>query len=367
MNIQRRYIGFMEKTSKSIRLEYIDMTKGIGIILVILGHIIYTEKHILVWISSFHMPLFFVIAGIMMAIKNEEQIDIRKKVKALLIPYLWFSLIDFLLDIGNLVLGKIDKNIFVISSISSITFYGKSVMWFLIALLLAEVYFSLLHNYLPEKLVYILCALIAVISIFCKMGLQEIYELNADSLPLTSLVNFVRTFVRAGVVLPFVAYGYGIWKLLCAKFNNFANSDGFNLIQFISSVILLGLGVTVAMINWSVDTNNMVLGNPILYYAGGFLGSFGLVLLCKSIPSCRPITYFGRNSLIIMATHLECYILWAGIKTASLVFGIIPNAVLFVILIVVFTLIFECVPIEIINRFFPFIIGKKRVKSDINM
>lgn len=40
------------------RLDYLDMAKGIGIFLVILGHIEYIQEDTLKWISSFHMPLF---------------------------------------------------------------------------------------------------------------------------------------------------------------------------------------------------------------------------------------------------------------------------------------------------------------------
>ena len=54
------------------RLTYLDMAKGIGIFLVILGHIEYIREDTLKWISSFHMPLFFVIGGILAYEKREE-------------------------------------------------------------------------------------------------------------------------------------------------------------------------------------------------------------------------------------------------------------------------------------------------------
>lgn len=41
------------------RLDYIDVSKGFGIILVIVGHISYTPELMGVWLSAFHMPLFF--------------------------------------------------------------------------------------------------------------------------------------------------------------------------------------------------------------------------------------------------------------------------------------------------------------------
>ena len=43
------------------RVKYFDLAKGIGIILVVLGHMENIDASIRIWIASFHMPLFFVI------------------------------------------------------------------------------------------------------------------------------------------------------------------------------------------------------------------------------------------------------------------------------------------------------------------
>lgn len=40
------------------RLSWLDVLKGIGIILVVMGHI-YSNSIIFNWLYSFHMPLFF--------------------------------------------------------------------------------------------------------------------------------------------------------------------------------------------------------------------------------------------------------------------------------------------------------------------
>lgn len=104
------------------------MSKGLGIILVVLGHIVYTNQYVMVWISSFHMALFFIVSGVLLAIKDERDdlgVSIKKRVRGIMIPYLWFSLIDFILDIGNVLLGKIDKASFNRNLVSSLTFYGK--------------------------------------------------------------------------------------------------------------------------------------------------------------------------------------------------------------------------------------------------
>ena len=48
------------------RIEYLDSLKGFGIILVIINHILPSGHPIIKWMSDFHMPLFFVISGILL-------------------------------------------------------------------------------------------------------------------------------------------------------------------------------------------------------------------------------------------------------------------------------------------------------------
>ena len=55
--------------NRKMRLEWVDISKGIGILLVIIGHCVYIGGSIHNWIFSFHMPLFFILSG--MFIKDE--------------------------------------------------------------------------------------------------------------------------------------------------------------------------------------------------------------------------------------------------------------------------------------------------------
>lgn len=349
------------------RLDYLDMTKGFGIILVVMGHIIYTEAHVMVWISSFHMPLFFVVAGVLMAVRGEDHSDpiacIKHKAKGLLIPYFWFSLIDFILDIGNVILGKIDLHTFETNAISSVTLYGKSVLWFLTALFFTQSYFILLRSKLPDRIVPPAVVVIAAACYFVSLMLNNIYLVNADNLLISSIVNIGRSFIRAAMVLPFLAAGYYVWKWLMSNMKGFADEKPEKkviIFQMIKAVILIVVNVVLAMVNWSVDTNNMVFGNIFIYYIAGLAGSFGIIMLFKCLPSVSFLSYLGRNSLTIMATHLDCYLLWAGLRVGLVIYGIVTLAPVLIASTVIITLLLECVVIEIINRFCPFIIGKKR-------
>lgn len=67
---------------RSKRIEYIDMAKGIGIMLVLLSHSI-SMNNFIAWANSFFMPLFFMCSGWCYRGPN----SIQKRVKKILIPY----------------------------------------------------------------------------------------------------------------------------------------------------------------------------------------------------------------------------------------------------------------------------------------
>ena len=50
--------------SPAQRIEWIDNAKGIGIILVIIGHIHFCPSSLKTFLCAFHMPLFFFLFGV---------------------------------------------------------------------------------------------------------------------------------------------------------------------------------------------------------------------------------------------------------------------------------------------------------------
>ncbi|MBQ3635157.1 MAG: acyltransferase family protein [Bacteroidales bacterium] len=73
------------------RIATIDILKGVGIILVVLGHVDNTALG--EWIYTFHMPLFFVVSGLLFRPGKDVYL---KKAKTILIPYFIFAVISYL-------------------------------------------------------------------------------------------------------------------------------------------------------------------------------------------------------------------------------------------------------------------------------
>ena len=349
------------------------MVKGIGIFTVALGHMEDISTGTRVWISSFHMPLFFIVSGILMAVKDEPSKDfrgaVRKRFRGIIIPYLWFSLSYFIIDIANLkILQNIDLNTFIRDTIDSATFYGMSVLWFLPALFLASAGFLFLKKKLPDKAVAPLLLVIAVVCYVLKLQLAKVYAEHESSWLITSLINIVYIFLRAAVAQSFVGYGYYAKKLYDAM-----DLRGGKIMGFLSSragsitagVVLLAVNIILGRLNGCADLRNIILNNVPLYYLAAFTGCAALIFICRALPPVRIITYFGRNSIIVMACHINYYILYAGIKLAWFVDSFNTHAKHYVFVAVVMITVFalSAIVIEAINRFFPFVLGKS-AKTD---
>ena len=358
---------------RSKRLDHLDMAKGIGIFLVALGHMEDIATGTRVWISSFHMPLFFVISGILMAVKDEPSRDlglcVKKRFRGIIIPYLWFSLSYFVIDIGNLnIVHNIDLRTFIVDTISSVTFYGMSVLWFLPALFLATTGFLFFKKKFPDRAVFPVIMATALAAYAIKLQLQKLYAANEDSLVITSLINIVYIFLRAAVAQSFVATGYyvrKIWEGAGTRGSEFMKVLSSRPGSFAAGAVLLGINIPLALLNGCADLRNIILNNLLIYYVAAFTGCFGIILLCKALPKVGLVTYFGRNSLIVMACHINYYILYAGIKLAWFVDSFNKHAKHYVFVAVTMITVFalSAIVIEVINRFFPFVLGKGRIKK----
>ncbi len=342
------------------RLPYLDMVKGLGIILVVLGHIEYISDPLRTWISSFHMPVFFIVSGILIRHKNEENLPwktlLQKKARGILIPYFWFSLLYFAIDIFNVCYGKITKPVFIKNQIDSLTFYGSSVLWFLPALFIAEIGFLFLHRKLPKPASIILIFLLAVGSYLLELYfLRPLYEAHNASLLITSLIDFCRVFLRGAIDMSFVCLAFHLFPLL-------TKGDKFSPLLLIAGVVLFVLNLVLSQLNGCVDTHFIKLNNIFLFYPCAVFGSVSLILICKNLSPkyLEPLMFFGKNSLIVMTTHLNTYILYAATLIAWQIDTFVTRAksYIFIFNIMAFTFLFEALIIVIINRFFPFVLGK---------
>ena len=134
------------------RLDYLDMAKGVGIFLVILGHIEYIQEDTLKWISSFHMPLFFIVGGVLSYVKRDEKkpffTALAGKARGSLLPYASFTLMLLTMNTLSFFLGSesLTSSQLARQYVDAATGYGIHILWFLPAYFIAGAVFLVLDK-----------------------------------------------------------------------------------------------------------------------------------------------------------------------------------------------------------------------------
>lgn len=343
---------------KETRLDYLDMAKGIGIILVVTGHSGMASESVVTWLASFHMPLFFILSGMLLYYKKEEERPIRdsikKKARVLMVPYAFFSVIYLLIDLYYVMRGREIR--LADAVLHTVSFSGLSVLWFLPALFAGEMLFLLIRRHASKAAAALYCGALCLAS-FCLACLYERYCVPRDGLFFLWLDDLLKALLRGGLSTGFLAMGYyamPLWEK--------ADSRGLSRLWYFAAAgafFLADLGIAYG--NGRTDFRCMEFQNPLLYFAGAFSGSMAVVCLCRALPSVRLLRWLGMNSLTVMLTHLDCFVLYAACKYANFIDRFIPvgktyalwlNAALAVLLL-------EAVIICAVNRFFPFLLGKR--------
>ena len=142
------------------RIHYIDVAKGLAILIVVLGHCAATaigsHSRLFYTIYSFHMPFWFFLSGMLYSTKT-WQVFFSGKVKSLLLPYLFF----FILNIFSYqVLNHTDH----LQLFQFVRFGG---LWFLLALFYVVISYFVLDTYCFRKLKGINRKVVLTILAFC--------------------------------------------------------------------------------------------------------------------------------------------------------------------------------------------------------
>ncbi|MBQ6319453.1 MAG: acyltransferase family protein [Lachnospiraceae bacterium] len=370
----------MSDTKK--RLDYLDMTKGLGMILVLIGHLqgdsIFTFspyiQPLCVFIFSFHMPMFFIVSGILLAIKNDEVKPLKEVAKSrfrgIMIPYLWFSLFYLIVVVAALIKGEIAVQTLYLNIWYVISGYGMNVLWFLPALYLGELLFIFLRRRIRDHIPFIT---VVVLSNAIVYFLSYFVGIAKYPTPFAERMHdLITVILRPILVCGFISIGYYTHKLLRkgSQIGDFFNKPELNekgkvsfkyrAAYIVLGLMLFGLCFGLFRVNNGIDFRSLAFRNVFFFFVCALSGSFGMISLCKGLPRIPLFCYWGIGSLIFMATHNSQTVLTFSLKTAMYVNQYLTRArgyICYAIVIVIITA-YSTFMIWLIRRFFPFIIGK---------
>lgn len=362
---------------KKRRVDYLDMVKGIGIILVVAGHSQYLAKNALTVIYSFHMPLFFIISGMVSCHIGEEKCPMRqilkKKLRSLMIPYTVFSLIYLAIYGGYFchVAGYLTPETIKAYAVQALSLDGMSVLWFLSALFFAELLFLGVRKLYGKRVTYLIVGILTIV--MCLLKPQIFEMLPTQTLWQKGIAGFVSTLLRGVVGAGFLALGYATMELLTwldekwyrEKITDPRKRKLCRAAELLTGILCLGLTVLLSLYNGNVELRSMTFGSLPIYFLCAYTGTLSLILICRSLPRQRWLAYLGANSLIIMVTHLDCQFMLAAIRVGQFFVSISPYAKWYCLYfgIALGMTVLELAAIYAINHFAPFLIGKPYPKK----
>lgn len=292
------------------RFDYVDIAKGLGIMLVIMGHI---EHDYVPFCGSVHIPLFFVLSGYLYDIDKKSDMvygtTVLKRIKRLIIPYFLYNLILYAKYLLKLVLSHeftaelgvkaamgfiyssslLYKNVSLENNFEGFVF-GNGPLWFLTAMAVSSVffyfiiYFVLKHQFDWKKIIISSVVLCTVSWLLCRC------------LP----VYLPWSFEMALLGCIFMLFG------LCIRRYNIVEILKKNIwIPLVCLIVFAGLHHFNGSANMAIQDYGR---SMIVYLMLGMLGSvmvlFISLMLEKSALINRAVSYVGQNTLIILAFHM---------------------------------------------------------------
>lgn len=272
------------------RNETIDIMKGIGITLVIIGHmqdLFCLHK----FIFSFHMPLFFILAGYFFSPQERVKEGLVKDARRLLVPYFF---VIFLLLIYSILSHGLRHNFSQLlqSGVLFIGFFPNGLffekgyqvpvtpVWFLFSLFWCKTLFRVIYKNIREPYTFLLIIVTSGIGVFSKI-----------KLPFALMQGIIACFF------------YGVGFLLNGK-----------KVENYRCLILFVMIIWIICLVWgNLDMAYGYYKLYILELIGALGGTYFIYLISKGIKHAKWISkflqWFGINSLIVLCIHsLEKYI-----------------------------------------------------------
>lgn len=315
------------------RIEFIDLAKGVCILLVIMIH---TDVNVdFPGLQAMRMPLYFILSGLFFKDYGGFFNLLIKKTNKILIPFLFFYLASYIVFylVGWLSPNLIKSEASGIFDLFTQRQLFNNPIWFLLALFWANLMYCLIslitkNEWLRGSIV------LGIGGIGVLLGTYHIF-----------LPCYVDSAMSA---LPFFYFGYLLKKTPLLYPNQY---DKYNVLW-----ILLLYGVALCIDRWFDNPHiyfsmNIITGNWILGIILSLSSVMAVLFLCKIIKRLPFISYFGRYSIIPLCTH---HLIYRPLKYMLIEFNVSGGVILSVLTILI---CWACIPLCI--RFIPWFTAQK--------
>lgn len=281
------------------RIEWIDTARGLGLMLVFLGHL--RPPYLATWIYTCHMPLFFFLSGLVFSM-HPLKTFLKKKFLRLVVPYFCLGAVIYAFyacvyayehrgveEFRNMFINLLEQRAF-------------WTIWFLAALFIGDIILWMEMKLCNEK------ALVALIpSCMVMIGAFIFYRTGGSTLPWCMDVACVAQF--------FILLGY-IFK---QNYNRFTLPRKTKVLL---APVLLAINIIVGFLCIRVSGEQLDMsvgnyGNEFLTLISALAGIGFIVILCQLV-SNRFFRYLGRNTMVFFGWHSRIIIVACGMAYGAL-------------------------------------------------
>lgn len=273
-----------------IRMIWIDNLRAFAIILVVLGHNYFIFSG---YISTFHVPIFFLISGYLFKYKKDFKQFFSRKCKTLLQPYFFFSitLYIFWVLIGNKLGGNagqfsyIKGLIGIIYGVNKEYIFWQSGLWFVLCLFTINILYYFIFKYLKKLNIFfivIICLVLGWGSTLLPIRLPWSLDVAFTALIFFILGNQLKKY-------DFDEYIYTNWSWIQ---------------KFVLLFVLLVVNCICYKVNGAVSFYNNKYGFYLIFLTGSISGTLFYFFLFRIVDfHSRIISLIGQDSLFILAYH----------------------------------------------------------------
>lgn len=277
------------------RKGYLDCAKGLGILLMMLGHLLQPDSVGRRIIYSFHMPLFFMISGMNFKVRPFS-VNVRSKFRGLYVPYIIWGFIYTRFSFQRILY-------ILYGTIESLEYiYTKSSLWFLPCLFWTSVIggkvLALIDKSKYTKYLLIIGGIF--FSVF-SLWLHSFHE------------SIMVEDIILGVPLALDVVFLGISFFLAGKFlivYVMPTARQWNQpLYFLTAILLISFCGLAIFQETDCGYQRMAsydIGNVYEFLFTGITVSMGVIMLfeavCRRI-QCRALQWVGRHSLLVYILH----------------------------------------------------------------
>lgn len=328
--------GGASHVRKDGRVEFIDLAKGVCILLVIVLHCCKDMPNL----AALRMPLYFMLSGLFYRDYASFAVFIEKKVNRMIVPAVFFTILYVtLMSVEFVCLGREPMDFRYLYAPITANYYVNLPLWFLTCLFMVNVIYRIIRiatrgRFHAEVIAVFLCGMCGYI-----LSVKEV-ELP---LFLSSAFTAVPFFFAGRVV----------------SFTNLLTPDRFGKYD-----LFIGLGLIVMSyaIYFSFGSQHVLFmsnyfkGNYLLILLNSFSFTFGVLFVCKTIRRIPLVSYAGRYSIILLCTH---YIYMSLLYEIGVEYGLMGVDGQAGIILLSGTLLLSLSTVSLFRRYLPWFTAQK--------